>query len=69
MNILSRTSSPYSGDNRNRWSCYFAPETSDECRARAAQLYADPEARQNKVITDLTDHEPHFWFTTDKLPT
>ncbi|GAQ81562.1 hypothetical protein KFL_000840050 [Klebsormidium nitens] len=56
------------GDDRNRWSCYFAPETSDECRTRAAQLYADPEARQNKVITDLTDHPPHFWFVTDDIP-
>jgi len=34
----------YLGENRAKWSCYFHPETSLECRARALQLESNEDA-------------------------
>ena len=39
------------GSSRSHWSCYFFPETSQECRVRAFDLMKSKEAWDNKIIT------------------
>lgn len=39
------------GSLRSHWSCYFSPETSQECRERAFGLTKSKEAWDNKIIT------------------
>lgn len=39
------------GTSRSSWSCYFFPETSQECRARAFDLMKDKEAWEKGTIT------------------
>lgn len=39
------------GTSRSSWSCYFFPETSEECRDRAFQLMEEKEAWGNGTIT------------------
>lgn len=39
------------GASRSRWSCYFFPETSQECRERAFELMSEREAWERGVIT------------------
>ncbi|PIN07961.1 hypothetical protein CDL12_19465 [Handroanthus impetiginosus] len=39
------------GSSRASWSCYFFPETSQECRKRAFELMHDKVAWENGVIT------------------
>ncbi|KAJ0963700.1 hypothetical protein J5N97_028822 [Dioscorea zingiberensis] len=39
------------GSLRSHWSCYFFPETSQECRDRAFDLMRSPEAWNNGIIT------------------
>ncbi|KAJ7553592.1 hypothetical protein O6H91_06G104500 [Diphasiastrum complanatum] len=40
-----------SGHKRSHWSCYFFPETSNECRARALGLASRNDSWQNGIIT------------------
>ncbi|XP_024526544.1 uncharacterized protein LOC9652159 [Selaginella moellendorffii] len=44
------------GSGHSRWTCYFIPETSKECRERALELAASQEARKNKTITDMSNY-------------
>ncbi|XP_058094661.1 uncharacterized protein LOC131240445 isoform X2 [Magnolia sinica] len=39
------------GSSRSRWSCYFFPETSAECRDRAFELVARQDAWENGIVT------------------
>lgn len=39
------------GSSRSQWSCYFFPETSQECRERAFELMKSKEAWDKKIIT------------------
>ncbi|XP_031278015.1 uncharacterized protein LOC116136450 isoform X1 [Pistacia vera] len=39
------------GSSRSSWSCYFFPETSQECRNRAFQLMGSKEAWEKGIIT------------------
>ncbi|KAH7691581.1 hypothetical protein IHE45_01G008300 [Dioscorea alata] len=39
------------GSSRSHWSCYFFPETSQECRDRAFDLMTSSEAWKNGIIT------------------
>lgn len=39
------------GLSRSHWSCYFFPETSQECRQRAFDLMRSQEAWDNKIVT------------------
>lgn len=39
------------GSARSSWSCYFLPETSQECRDRAFELISNEEALGNGTIT------------------
>ncbi|CAN1233994.1 hypothetical protein LINPERPRIM_LOCUS4085 [Linum perenne] len=39
------------GSSRGSWSCYFYPETSQECRDRAFELMGDKEAWEKGIIT------------------
>lgn len=39
------------GESRSRWSCYFFPETSQECRDRAFELMNSKEAWDSGTIT------------------
>ncbi|XP_051121432.1 uncharacterized protein LOC127244889 isoform X2 [Andrographis paniculata] len=39
------------GSSRSSWSCYFFPETSEECRRRAFELMGDKRAWETGVIT------------------
>lgn len=39
------------GSSRAHWSCYFLPETSQECRDRAFELLTNKEAWEKRVIT------------------
>ncbi|KDP23723.1 hypothetical protein JCGZ_23556 [Jatropha curcas] len=39
------------GSARSSWSCYFFPETSQECRDRAFELIGSKEAWENGIIT------------------
>ncbi|XP_025013635.1 uncharacterized protein LOC8258636 isoform X2 [Ricinus communis] len=39
------------GTSRSSWSCYFFPETSQECRDHALELMANKEAWENGSIT------------------
>ncbi|CAI5481154.1 unnamed protein product [Closterium sp. Yama58-4] len=39
------------GRDRARWSCYFAPETTEECRRRAEALAGDKRAVLNGLVT------------------
>ncbi|RVW23755.1 hypothetical protein CK203_097569 [Vitis vinifera] len=39
------------GPHRSSWSCYFFPETSQECRDRAFELMGTKEAWENGTIT------------------
>lgn len=39
------------GPHRSSWSCYFFPETSQECRDRAFELMGSKEAWENGTIT------------------
>ncbi|CAI7736970.1 unnamed protein product [Closterium sp. NIES-53] len=39
------------GGDRSRWSCYFAPETSKECRRRAEALAGDKRAVRKGLVT------------------
>jgi hypothetical protein len=39
------------GSSRSSWSCYFFPETSQECRDRAFELLGSEEAWKRGIIT------------------
>lgn len=39
------------GSSRSSWSCYFFPETSQECRDRAFELLGSDEAWKRRIIT------------------
>lgn len=39
------------GSSRSSWSCYFFPETSQECRKRAFELMQEKEAWEKGIIT------------------
>ncbi|CAK7341151.1 unnamed protein product [Dovyalis caffra] len=39
------------GSFRSSWSCYFFPETSQECRDRAFELMGSKEALERRIIT------------------
>lgn len=39
------------GESRSRWSCYFFPETSTECRHRALELMGRTETWEKGIVT------------------
>ncbi|CAD5332985.1 unnamed protein product [Arabidopsis thaliana] len=39
------------GSSRGRWSCYFLPETSEECRKRAFAVVREKEAWESGTVT------------------
>jgi len=41
----------FSGSSRGRWSCYFLPETSEECRKRAFAVVREKEAWESGTVT------------------
>ncbi|XP_024526633.1 uncharacterized protein LOC112345015 isoform X2 [Selaginella moellendorffii] len=58
------------GAAHGRWSCYFVPETSEECRARAMELEGDVKAWNQGTIVGLdnfsrtsvwTGPVPEYW--------
>ncbi|PWA97753.1 hypothetical protein CTI12_AA026290 [Artemisia annua] len=55
------------GASRSSWSCYFFPETSQECRDRAFELMNDKQARENGIITTKENYTTkHIW--TGSIP-
>lgn len=42
--------SELTGELRSRWSCYFFPETSAECRDRALELVTKQEAWEKGIV-------------------
>ncbi|GMN25755.1 hypothetical protein TIFTF001_001061 [Ficus carica] len=44
------------GSSQSRWSCYFLPETSQECRDRAFELLGSEEARKKGIIKDKQNY-------------
>ncbi|XP_015875559.3 uncharacterized protein LOC107412321 isoform X1 [Ziziphus jujuba] len=58
------------GSSRSSWSCYFSPETSQECRDRAFELMESEEAWKKGIITGKENytskeiwagHTPRIW--------
>ncbi|KAK9140344.1 hypothetical protein Scep_010025 [Stephania cephalantha] len=58
------------GASRSRWSCYFFPETSVECRNRAFELMTRKKAWENGIVTGKDNyttkeiwagHVPRIW--------
>ncbi|XAR64891.1 Glycoprotein 6-alpha-L-fucosyltransferase [Bertholletia excelsa] len=50
------------GSSRSSWSCYFFPETSQECRDRAFQLMGKKEAWEKGIITGRDNYTSrHIW--------
>ncbi|CAN0892717.1 hypothetical protein LINGRAHAP2_LOCUS17721 [Linum grandiflorum] len=45
------------GSSRGSWSCYFFPETSQECRDRAVELMADKGAWEKGIITSKESYK------------
>ncbi|KAM7250022.1 hypothetical protein ACFE04_021905 [Oxalis oulophora] len=45
------------GSSRSSWSCYFFPETSQECRDYALELMASKEAREKGIITEKSNYK------------
>ncbi|XP_071706062.1 uncharacterized protein [Rutidosis leptorrhynchoides] len=55
------------GTSRSSWSCYFFPETSQECRERAFELMNDKRALENGTITVKENYTTkQIW--TGKIP-
>lgn len=55
------------GASRSSWSCYFFPETSQECRDRAFELMNEKGAWENGVITVKENYTTkQIW--TDPIP-
>ncbi|XP_058183280.1 uncharacterized protein LOC131301129 [Rhododendron vialii] len=51
------------GPSRSSWSCYFFPETSQECRDRALQLMREKEAWEKGTITGKDNYtQSQIWF-------
>ncbi|XP_058183272.1 uncharacterized protein LOC131301125 isoform X2 [Rhododendron vialii] len=51
------------GSSRSSWSCYFFPETSQECRERAWKLKEDKEAWEKGIITGNAKYTVNqVWF-------
>ncbi|CAI5977503.1 unnamed protein product [Closterium sp. NIES-65] len=46
------------GRDRARWSCYFAPETTEECRRRAEELAGDKRAVRKGLVAFSGGHSP-----------
>eukprot|EP00252_Welwitschia_mirabilis_P019226 TRINITY_DN4394_c0_g1_i1.p1 TRINITY_DN4394_c0_g1~~TRINITY_DN4394_c0_g1_i1.p1 ORF type:complete len:609 (-),score=100.24 TRINITY_DN4394_c0_g1_i1:264-2090(-) len=44
------------GSARSQWSCYFLPETSQECRQRALELAQNEEAWKQGIITSKENY-------------
>ncbi|XP_010102213.2 uncharacterized protein LOC21407233 [Morus notabilis] len=44
------------GSSRSSWSCYFFPETSQECRDHAFELLGSEEARKNGIIKEKQNY-------------
>ncbi|XP_030460720.1 uncharacterized protein LOC115681009 [Syzygium oleosum] len=44
------------GSVRSSWSCYFLPETSQECRDRALELIASHDAWESGIVTGKTNY-------------
>ncbi|KAF2287585.1 hypothetical protein GH714_001405 [Hevea brasiliensis] len=44
------------GSSRSSWSCYFFPETSQECRDYAFELMSNKEARESGIVTTKDDY-------------
>jgi hypothetical protein len=44
------------GQSRSSWSCYFFPETSQECRDYAIELTASKEAWEKGIITEKSNY-------------
>ncbi|KAL3750423.1 hypothetical protein ACJRO7_011428 [Eucalyptus globulus] len=58
------------GSARSSWSCYFLPETSQECRDRALELIGSHDAWESGIITAKQNYStkqiwhgkiPNFW--------
>ncbi|XP_058183319.1 uncharacterized protein LOC131301157 [Rhododendron vialii] len=45
------------GPSRSSWSCYFFPETSQECRDRAFQLMKEKDAWEKGIITGKDNYK------------
>ncbi|XP_065853951.1 uncharacterized protein [Euphorbia lathyris] len=45
------------GSSHSSWSCYFFPETSQECRDRAFELMSNKEARETGIITTKDNYK------------
>ncbi|KAI4301961.1 hypothetical protein L6164_035191 [Bauhinia variegata] len=50
------------GSSRSSWSCYFFPETSQECRHRAFELMKSEETRSKGIVTTKENYtSKHIW--------
>ncbi|KAF7817801.1 uncharacterized protein G2W53_023256 [Senna tora] len=50
------------GSSQSRWSCYFFPETSRECRNRAFELMKSEEALSKGIVTTKENYtSKHIW--------
>ncbi|EFJ32564.1 hypothetical protein SELMODRAFT_407539 [Selaginella moellendorffii] len=54
------------GSNHARWSCYFVPEASEECMARALRLASEKQAWDKGIIKEFSGNQwngkiPSFW--------
>eukprot|EP00268_Persea_americana_P051875 TRINITY_DN5767_c0_g1_i1.p1 TRINITY_DN5767_c0_g1~~TRINITY_DN5767_c0_g1_i1.p1 ORF type:complete len:585 (-),score=95.47 TRINITY_DN5767_c0_g1_i1:607-2361(-) len=55
------------GGSRSRWSCYFFPETSAECRDRALELMTRPEAWEQGIVKGKENYtSKEIW--TGRIP-
>ncbi|XP_031737267.1 uncharacterized protein LOC101206485 isoform X2 [Cucumis sativus] len=55
------------GSSRSSWSCYFLPETSQECRDRAFELLGNNEAWKSGIITAKENYSTkEIW--TGRIP-
>ncbi|XP_028790347.1 uncharacterized protein LOC114746286 isoform X2 [Neltuma alba] len=50
------------GSSQSSWSCYFLPETSQECRNRAFELLKSEEALKKGIVTTKENYaSKHIW--------
>ncbi|KAJ0015224.1 hypothetical protein Pint_20378 [Pistacia integerrima] len=59
------------GSSRSSWSCYFFPETSQECRDRAFELMRSKEALEKGILTTKSNYSSkQMWAArTPRQPT
>lgn len=56
------------GSSHSSWSCYFFPETSQECRDRAFELLGSEEAWKRGIITEKGNYSSKEIWSGRRIP-